>query len=152
MFTRENPMLRLIAVLFFFTAFSAPAFAQQSDEEQIRALVFDYFHGQGEHSRERLERAFAGDNATMVSIIPSQAGPETVRTFHDMNDVIDNWVESPNPANGARDGEIMEVHIFEGRLATVFFRYEDRYYDALTFAKINGVWKIVSKVFVRQRL
>ncbi len=147
-------MLRFFAVLFFaaFATFAAPASAQTSpsDEEQIRAAVFDYFHGQGEHSRERLERAFAADNAVMISVQPNQQGVDTVRTFRDMGDVITTWVESPSPANGARDGEILEVHILDGRLATVFFRYEARYYDAITLAKINGVWKIVAKTFVRQ--
>jgi hypothetical protein len=144
-------MLRALLSLFFVVALAGPAAAQANDEEQIRAAVFDYFHGQGEHSRERLERAFAGDYATMVSVIPSQAGPETVRTFRNMNDVIDNWVASPNPANGARDGEILEIHVLDGRIATVFFRYEDRYYDALTLAKINGQWKIIAKAFIRQQ-
>jgi len=143
-------MLRFLASFLFLFALGAPAYAQSSDEEQIRAAVFDYFHGQGEHSRERLERAFDAENAVMISVQPSQQGEDTVRTYRDMGDVIDNWVDSPAPPNGARDGEIVEVHILDGRLASVFFRYEARYYDAITLAKINGIWKIVSKVFIRQ--
>lgn len=147
-------MVRLLAVLFFaaFATFAAPASAQTapSDDEAIRAAVLNYFHGQGAHDRQRLRQAFARDNATMVSVMPNQQGVDTVRTFHDMNEMIDTWVGASAPPDPNRDGEILEVHILDGRIATVFFRYTRQWYDALTLTKINGEWKIVSRVFIRQ--
>ena len=42
------------------------------------------------------------------------------------------------------------MHIVDGRIATVTFRYADRFYDALILARVDGRWKIVAKAFVGQ--
>jgi hypothetical protein len=147
---REKPMLRFIAALFLFFAPAAPALAQHSDEEGIRAAVFDYFNGQTVGSAEQLNRAFVADNATMVGLMRAQDGTESLRTWRDMNEVITNWSANPNPAAPARDGEILDMHIVDGRIATVIFRSTTNFYDALTLFKIDGQWRIVAKAFIRQ--
>lgn len=143
-------MLRFIAALFLFFAPAAPALAQHTDEEGIRAAVFDYFNGQTVASAEQLNRAFVADNATMVGLMRAQDGTETLRTWRDMNEVITNWSANPNPAAPARDGEILDMHITDGRIATVIFRSTTQFYDALTLMKIDGQWRIVAKAFIRQ--
>jgi hypothetical protein len=145
-------MLRLIAVLFLALAPAAPACAETADEAAIRAAVFDYFHGQGEASAERLNRAFIADKATMIAVLPAEGGGETVTTYADMTQVLANWASNPNPPGGARDGEILDMHITDGRIATVMFRSTDRFYDALILAKVDGEWRIISKAFVRQQV
>lgn len=143
-------MLRFIAVLFLMLAPAAPAFAETADEAGIRAAVFDYFNGQTVSSAEQLNRAFVADNATMVGLMRAQDGTESLRTWRDMNEVITNWSANPNPSAPARDGEILDMHIVDGRIATVLFRSTTQFYDALTLFKIDGQWRIVAKAFVRQ--
>jgi hypothetical protein len=143
-------MLRFIAALFLFLAPAAPALAQHTDEEGVRAAVFDYFNGQTVSSAEQLNRAFVADNATMVGLMRAQDGTETLRTWRDMNEVITNWSANPNPGAPARDGEILEMQILNGRIATVLFRSTTQFYDALTLMKIDGQWRIVAKAFIRQ--
>ncbi len=126
------------------------ASAEKPDEAAVKAAVFDYFHGQGEANLERLNRAFAADEASMVGVMRADDGAESLRTWKDMNEVLANWASSANPPGATRDGEILDMHITDGRIATVTFRSTDRFYDALTLVKIDGHWKIVAKVFVRQ--
>lgn len=129
--------------LFFF----APALAGDGDEEAITAAVFDYFEGQGERSAERLNRAFHAETAQMVGVMDGEDGTD-VRTWA-MNETIPRWSEG-EPSTDDRVGKIMSMNIADGRLATVMFDSDGRFYDALTLAKIDGEWKIVQKVFVRQ--
>ncbi|GJL95712.1 MAG: hypothetical protein DHS20C05_21170 [Hyphococcus sp.] len=142
-----------IALIGFLTALS-PAFAGHKDASEdkaaIKAAVMDYFHGQGEASEERLFRAFAADHATMVGVTKNDAGEDAIRSWKDMNEVLTNWASNENPPGGDRDGEILDMHITDGRIATVIFRSADRFYDALTLAKVNGEWKIIAKAFVLQ--
>jgi hypothetical protein len=122
----------------------------KSDEAAIRAAVLDYFHGQGQGSIERLDRAFAVEHASMVGVMRAEDGKESLRAWKDMREPLANWSKEPNPAAPDRDGEILGMDITDGRLATVTFRSADRFYDALTLVKIDGEWKIVAKVFIRQ--
>lgn len=145
--------MRLVILIGMFVAAFTPAHAEHhedADHAAIVAAVLDYFHGQGEASAERLNRAFAGDHATMVGVMKNDDGEEMIRSWKDMNEVIANWSSNDNPPGGARDGEILDMHIVDGRIATVMFRSTDRFYDALTLAKVNGQWKIIAKGFIRQ--
>jgi hypothetical protein len=143
-------MLRFFAILFLLVAPAAPAFAETPDEAGVRAAVFDYFNGQTVQSAEQLNRAFAADNATMVGLMRAQDGTESLRTWRDMNEVLTNWSANPNPNAPARDGEILDMHIVDGRIATVIFRSTTMFYDGLVLFKIDGQWRIVAKAFVRQ--
>lgn len=125
---------------------TAPSF---SDRTKIKAAVMDYFEGQGQGSFERLDRAF-NDEASMFGVTKNDDGEDYLRVWPKMSDVIVNWSETPRPDAPARDGEIMNIDVADGRIATVMFRSTDRFYDALTLVKIDGQWEIASKVFVRQ--
>ncbi|MEO0983287.1 MAG: nuclear transport factor 2 family protein [Pseudomonadota bacterium] len=131
-------------------AFAAPAVGDESaDKAAIEAAVLDYFHGQGEASLERLFRAFAAEQASMVGVVDGEEGDE-VRAYKDMVEVLNNWASNEDPPGGDRDGEILDMSLVDGRIATVMFRSTDRFYDALTLAKVDGDWKIVAKAFVLQ--
>lgn len=119
-----------------------------SDKRKIEAVVYDYFDGQGEADFDRLDRAF-NENAAMFGVRTSDSGNEYVRVWPDMNKVIKNWGDNPNPA-GDRDSAILDMHVTDGRIATVHFRSADRFYDTLTLVKVNGDWEIAAKVFVNQ--
>ncbi len=121
-----------------------------TDAAAIKARVFDYFHGQGTADGERLRKAFAADHATMVGVLKGEDGAETIRAWKDMNEILDAWSKGENPPGDGRDGEIISVNMVDDRLAVVLFRYTDRFYDALTLAKVNGDWKIIAKAFVQQ--
>lgn len=123
---------------------------KSEDKQAIEAAVFDYFHGQGEASRERLFRAFDADNASMVGVTREQDGSEAVRSWKDMSEVLSRWAANENPPGGDRDGEIMSMDIVDDRIAVVMFRSADRFYDALTLGKVNGEWKIIAKAFILQ--
>lgn len=116
--------------------------AAQGDAEAIRAAVMDYFEGQGEHSRERLERAF--DPAAAMTYLRDGAVTATP-----IPDIIDRWSEG-EPDGAARDSEILEMDIVDGRMASVLFDSDGRFYDQLTLLKVGGEWKIVAKVFIPQ--
>lgn len=139
----------LIGALCAFSTASASD-KQSEDRIAIEAAVYDYFHGQGEASEERLLRAFASDHASMVGVTTSDDGEDVIRSWKDMNEILSNWAANETPAGGNRDGEILNMHIVDGRIATVMFRSTNRFYDALTLAKVNGEWKIVQKAFVLQ--
>ncbi|MEM9234913.1 MAG: nuclear transport factor 2 family protein, partial [Pseudomonadota bacterium] len=114
----------------------------------VRDAVYDYFEGQGERSEERLSRAFAVDHARMTWVQKDDDGTEAV-TSVPISEIIPRWSEG-EPSGEARDSEILSMEIVDGRIATVMFDSNGRFYDALTLAKVNGEWKIISKAFVRQ--
>ena len=129
---------------------AAPASASGAeDHAAIEKAVFDYFHGQGTADLDRLNRAFAADHVTMVGVRQADDG-ETNTAWKNMNEVLSNWAANENPPGSERDGEILDMHIVDGRLATVVFRYTDRFYDGLVLAKVNGEWKIIAKTFIQQ--
>ena len=126
-------------------------FADEHDHrEAITNAVFDYFHGQGEASAERLNRAFAAEFATMVGVVRDETGAESIKAWKDMTAVLSNWAANENPPGGSRDGEIMAMEIVDDRLAVVLFRSTDAYFDALTLAYVGDEWKIIQKAFVLQ--
>ncbi len=116
----------------------------------IEAAVFDYFHGQGEASAERLNRAFAAESATMVGVTRDREGNETIRAWKDMAEVLANWSANENPPGTERKGEILSMDIVDDRIAVVMFKSADRFYDALTLVYIDDEWKIIQKAFVLQ--
>ena len=126
------------------------AHAEDKHRAAIEAAVFDYFHGQGEASAARLNRAFAAEQATMVGVSRDDDGNESVVAWKDMTEVISNWAANDNPPGGNRDGEILALEIVDERLAVVLFRSTDRFFDALTLANVDGQWKIIQKAFVVQ--
>ncbi len=134
---------------------AAPTWAQEddaarTDADVITERVFDYFHGQGAADRERLFRAFAAEQAFMIAVLPDDEGVDAVRRWDDMATVLEAWSSNETPPGEARSGEILQINITDGRIATVHFRSADRFYDVLTLAKVGDDWKIIAKAFVLQ--
>ncbi len=98
------------------------------------------------HGTHQHDCAF-NDEASMFVVSKNDDGEEYLRVWPEMSDVIVNWSEMPRPDAPSRDGEIMNIDMADGRIATVMFRSTDRFYDALTLVKIDGQWEIPSKVF-----
>jgi len=143
--------MKILQTLILACILAVPANAQSNDDKAaITAAVFDYFHGQGEASHERLFRAFDADNSTMVGVVKNDDGKDAVRSWKDMNEVLSSWAANASPAGGDRDGEIISMNMVDDRLAVVLFRSTDRFYDALTLGKVNGHWKIIAKAFILQ--
>ena len=142
---------RLIALILIVGSMPASVLAG-SDEHSaaIKTAVFDYFHGQGAASAERLNKAFAAEDATMVGVTRDDTGKEMIRSWKDMTEVIANWSANENPAGTDRDGEILAMEVLDDRIAVVLFRSADRFYDALTLVYIDDEWKIIQKAFVLQ--
>ncbi|WP_298940682.1 nuclear transport factor 2 family protein [uncultured Psychromonas sp.] len=144
-------MLKSFLIIVGITFFSLNAQADKAtDKVAIEAAVNDYFQGQGEASQTRLFRAFAADHATMVGVVKDDNGKEIIKSWKDMNSVLNKWAANENPVGGDRDGEILSLDIVDDRLAVVLFRSTNRFYDALTLTKINNEWKIIGKSYVLQ--
>ena len=145
--------MRLMSILAAFALLVVPAAASEEkdpDKAAIEAAVYDYFHGQGEASEERLFRAFAADHASMVGVVKNDNDEEELKSWKDMSEVLTNWASNDNPPGTEREGEILNIQITDGRIATAHFRSADRFYDVLTLAKLDGEWKIIAKAFVLQ--
>ncbi len=141
-----KPMASVMAAMIMM---AFPALAQKADDsDQIKAAVMDYFEGQGEASRERLDRAFETNVADMLTIAKNDNGEDYIREW-DMADVVVRWSEG-EPVTEPRVGRIMNMQIIDGRLASVTFDSNGMFYDLLTLAKVNGQWKIINKAFIRQ--
>ncbi|MEL0658491.1 nuclear transport factor 2 family protein [Psychromonas arctica] len=144
-------MLKSFLIIVGITFFSLNVQADKAtDKVAIEAAVNDYFQGQGEASQTRLFRAFAADHATMVGVVKDDNGKEIIKSWKDMNSVLNKWAANENPVGGDRDGEILSLDIVDDRLAVVLFRSTNRFYDALTLTKINNEWKIIGKSYVLQ--
>ena len=139
-----------LALLSLLAGQAAPALAgpATSDHDAVTAAVFDYFDGQGEASLERLERAFASETAQMLTVAENEDGTPYVRVWN-MADVLPRWA-SGDPAQTPRTGKILSMNVVDGRLATVVFDSNGRFFDILTLAKVGDRWKIINKAFVRQ--
>ncbi len=144
--TRKLFILMLLTGLAPFTAVAE----DHNHKKAIKAAVFDYFHGQGEASAERLNRAFAADQATMVGVTRDESGNEVIRSWKDMSEVLANWSANENPPGTEREGKIISMDIVDDRIAVVMFKSADRFYDALTLVYIGDEWKIIQKAFVLQ--
>lgn len=144
-------MLKSLLIIVGITFFSLSAQADQaSDKVAIEAAINDYFQGQGQASETRLYRAFAADHATMVGVVKDDNGKEIIKSWKDMNSVLNKWASNKKPVGGNRDGEVLSLDIVDDRLAVVLFRSTNRFYDALTLAKIDNQWKIIAKAYVLQ--
>jgi len=144
-------MLKRFLIVISMTFFSLTTQAETTaDKVAIEAAINDYFQGQGEASEQRLFRAFAADHATMVGVVKDDNGNEIIKSWKEMNSVLNKWAANKNPVGGDRDGEILSLNIVDDRLAVVLFRSTTRFYDALTLAKLNNEWKIIGKSYVLQ--
>jgi hypothetical protein len=132
-------MKKPILFLLFFSVIYLPLLAQ--DEEAVKACLENYMSGEG----DRVEKAFH-TSATM-KYIDAQSGE-----FKDVP--IADYIArvKANISKSDRKIEIVALNI-EGNAANGKIRIEtDKaiLYDYMNMLKINGEWKIVSKIFSRQ--
>ena len=133
-------MKKIILFLFFCSVISFPLFAQD-DEAAVKACLENYMSGEG----DRVEKAFHS-SATM-KYIDAQSGE-----FKDVP--IADYITrvKANTSKSDRKIEIVALNI-EGNAANGKIRIEtDKVilYDYMNMLKVNGEWKIVSKIFSRQ--
>jgi len=135
-------MKRIMFLLLFLTAtiISLNSKAQSNDEAAVRACLEDYMSGDG----NRMEKAFHV-SATM-KYIDAQTGE-----FKDVP--IADFIArvKASTTKQERKIEIVSVNI-EGVAATGKIKIEtDKaiLYDYMNMLKVNGEWKIVSKIFSR---
>ncbi len=107
----------------------------------------DYFDGLGEGSYERLAKAFHL-KAHMISPSKNKEGT-TDLTVRDIAPTIKRWGNG-KASTKKRTGKILNMHIMDGRLASVSFDSNSRYFDLLTLAKMDGEWKIINKAYIEQ--
>ena len=133
------PKLFILAICLFT---SSLLIAQTNDEAGVRACLENYMSGVG----DRVEKAFH-PSATM-KYIDAQSGE-----FKDVP--IAEYiarVKANTNGPGKRTIEIVSLNI-EGNAAQGKIKIEtDKVilYDYMNLLKINGEWKIVSKIFSRQ--
>lgn len=152
--TKQNNGARAVAIFLYLLATGA-ANAQDGDSASvataaddtadmtaIHTTVFDYFEGLNNQDEQRLERAF-DPSAQLKS--PSDDG--TVRV-EPISAAIARWLRGDNKQS--RVGNITAVDITDGRIARVVFDFDGVYTDFLILMKLDGQWKIVDKVFIRQ--
>ncbi len=131
-----------LLMLFFITGFSLKTTAQPNDEEKaVRACLEEYMSGDG----NRMEKAF--HPSASMKYIDAQTGE-----FKDVP--IADFIAraKANTNKSERKIEIVSVNM-EGNAANGKIKIEtDKVilYDYMNMLKINGEWKIVSKIFSRK--
>lgn len=133
-------MNRMILTTIFFSFFSFSLFAQK-DEAGARTCLEDYMSGDA----ARVEKAFH-PSASMKYI--------DIATGEFKDVPIADYIArvKANTTKSERKIEIVELNV-EGLAANGKIRIEtDKVimYDYMNMLKINGEWKIVSKIFNRQ--
>lgn len=128
----------LVAIFGFFLV--APVFAQ-TDEAGARACLENYMSGEG----DRVEKAF--HPSASMKYLDGQTGE-----FKDVP--IADYIArvKANTTKSERKIEIVSLNV-EGNAANGKIKIEtDKVilYDYMNMLKINGEWKIVSKIFSRQ--
>ncbi|MFT3911033.1 MAG: nuclear transport factor 2 family protein [Ferruginibacter sp.] len=133
---RKTLFISLVAIFFSITMM-----AQTTDEAAARACLENYMSGDG----DRIEKAFHS-SATMKYIDPKTGEFKDVP----IADFIARAKSNTNKQE--RKIEIVSLNI-EGNAANGKIKIEtDKVilYDYMNMLKINGEWKIVSKIFSRK--
>ena len=125
----------LTIILFSISVYS------QTDEAAARACLENYMSGDG----DRMEKAF--HSSASMKYLDSQTGE-----FKDVP--IADFIArvKANTSKSERKIEIVSLNI-EGNAASGKIRIETEkaiLFDYMNMLKINGEWKIVSKIFSRQ--
>ena len=134
--------ITLLLVLFLTTITSLKTFAQSSDEEKaVRACLEEYMSGDG----NRMEKAF--HPSASMKYIDAQTGE-----FKDVP--IADFIARAKANTNKQERKISIVSVnIEGNAANGKIKIEtDKVilYDYMNMLKVNGEWKIVSKIFSRK--
>lgn len=138
-------MKKLPAIVLFFCFFSAlTSFAQtKTDEEGVKECLQNYMSGTG----DRMEKAF--HPGAFMKYIDYKTGE-----FKDVpiTEFLNRIKSDPNAGKSDRKIEIVSMNI-EGNAAQAKIKIENGNVimnDYMNLLKINGEWKIVSKIFSRK--
>ena len=106
-----------------------------SDQDAIKATLFNYFEGLLGRDRARLESAFAVDAGHMKGYLKGDDGSYSL-SVRPMDEVIDDWVSrDPGPD---MQGEVLDINVYSGVAATALFDFNGIFIDAFQLAKIDG--------------
>ena len=145
------PFIKLLSVIVISVVFSlAPATASgppTADKKAIANAVFDYFEGLKSADYNRLEKAFHL-KARMIKPDTDQSGQSQLKIW-EIAPTIKRWSEG-EPSVEPKKGKILNMHVMDGRLASVSFDFNGQFFDLLTLAKMDGQWKIINKAYVDQ--
>ena len=136
-------MKKFVSVFLFFVFVTFVSFGQnKTDEEGVKECLQNYMSGIG----ERVEKAFH-PSATM-KYVDYKTGE-----FKDLPiaEFITRVKSNPNAGKSDRKIEIVSMNI-EGNAAQAKIKIESGtavMNDYMNLLKINGEWKIVSKIFSR---
>ena len=132
--------LRIYTLAMVSLLLSIASIAQKTDEEAVRACLANYMSGEG----DRMEKAFH-PSATM-KYIDAQSNE-----FKDVP--IADFIARVKGTTTKQDRKIEIVALnIEGNAANGKIKIETEkaiLYDYMNMLKINGEWKIVSKIFSR---
>lgn len=134
--------LPLIALVSFFFCYMSLSGQTKTDEQEVRECLQHYMSGVG----DRMEKAFH-PTATMKYVDYKTGEFKDVPIAEFINRVKSN----PDAGKSDRKIEITSMNI-EGNAAQAKIRIESGNVimnDYMNLLKINGEWKIVSKIFSR---
>jgi hypothetical protein len=117
------------------------------DYDAVKETVFHYYYGYRDKDRERLEKAFSSEIATMMGYIKNEEGGRDLFSMT-MKQAIDEWVAPGYTPFECSDGIILSLDFFGDVGATVLFDFGGRYLESLQLSKIDGSWQIVNKFIV----
>jgi hypothetical protein len=118
-----------------------------NDYDAIKETVFHYYEGYRDKNRERLEKAFSLEVASMMGYIKNNEGEFELFSMK-MKDAIEQWAAPDYTPFECSDGNMLAVDIFSNVGATVLFDFGGKYLESYQLVKINGAWLIVSKFIV----
>ena len=139
-FSKKKSMKQIFMGVFALFICSVAALAQD-DKAAAKACLEDYMSGDG----ARVEKAF--HSSASMKYIDAQTGEFVDVPIADFIARIKSNTSKPN-----RKIEIVDLNI-EGNAANGKIKIETEkviLYDYMNMLKINGEWKIVSKIFSRQ--
>lgn len=151
-----------VSLLVLMTMFSHTLMAEENQRKtvfatseettrQIEDVIFNkYMGGQISGDVRVIQDAFSVD-AVMLSPNLSKAENKSLYRWLDMHSEVEKWGAVPNTKINTDNVKILKLDVIDERLATAQIKMEDRVYEVVTLVKIQGEWKIASKVYVPQK-
>lgn len=135
-------MKKMAFVFALIFCFAAAAFAQASDKDAVRVPLENYIKGHATGDGEYMKKAFH----TEGNLIFIRDGKHTTRSFADY---IAGFTGKPaaDEVNRKRSIEAIDV-TGNAAVAKIILDYPTtRFVDYMSLLKIDGEWKIVTKIF-----
>ena len=120
-----------------------------SDHQAIIRAATEYALGVALNDRQRLERAYIVPKAQLKLV---EARPDGERIFivpiADLMAKI--WLKTPRVEDAKV--KVLNLHVVEGKMATIVIDNNGQFLDMLSLYKVNGDWRIVDKLAIRHPL